>query len=108
MQIREIDLKELESVYPVISQLRDLTYKEFEDLIYDMRYMDYKMIGVFEKDKLISYAGVCIQTTLKDRRHLRVFDFISDKDEDVKKYDKILLEYLDDFAKVGMCEQVIF
>jgi len=108
MQIREMDLKELESAYAVVSQLRELSYKEFEDLIYDMRYMEYKMIGVFEKEQLITYAGVCIQTTLKDKRHLRVFDFITDKNEDVLKYDKIMIEYLNDYAKVGMCEKVIF
>jgi len=103
-----MDLKELESAYAVVSQLRELSYKEFEDLIYDMRYMEYKMIGVFEKEQLITYAGVCIQTTLKDKRHLRVFDFITDKNEDVLKYDKIMIEYLNDYAKVGMCEKVIF
>ena len=109
MQIRELDLKELESVYDVLKQLyTKLTYKEFEDLIYDMRYMDYKMLGVFEQDILISYAGVSILTTLKNKRHLKVFDFYTDRKYDVLKYDKIMKGYLDDFAKVGMCEKVIF
>ena len=109
MQIRELNLKELYTVYDVIKQLyKELSYKEFEDLIYDMRYMDYKMIGVFEKDILITYAGVSIQTTLKNKRHLKVFDFVTDDKYDNKKYDEIMKSYLEDYAKVGMCENIIY
>ena len=80
MQIREISLKELDLVYDVVVELYDsLTYDEFEDLIYEMRDMNYKMLGIIDKDELISYAGVTIQTTFLDKRHLRVFDFITSK-----------------------------
>lgn len=109
MQIRELDLKELLSAYEVLSQLRPaLSYKEFEDLIYDMRHMEYKMFGIMEGEKLITYAGVAVQTTLQDKRHLRVFDFITDQNSDASKYDAIMLEYLHDYAKIGMCEKVLF
>ena len=41
MQIRELDLKELPEAYEVLSQLRcELSYDEFEDLIYEMRHKD--------------------------------------------------------------------
>ena len=107
MQIREITLKELEDVYSNVKELyKTLSYKEFEDLIYDMRHINYQMFGIFEKDELITYAGVSILTTLKDGRHLRVFDFITSNKYDKNKYDVIMKEYLDDYAKVGMCESV--
>ena len=109
MQIRELDLKELYTVYDVLKQLHtSLSYKEFEDLIYEMRHMEYKMIGILEGDKLITYAGVCIQTTFKNKRHLKVFDFITDEKYDSKKYDEIMKEYLDDYARTGMCESVVY
>ncbi len=109
MQIRELNLKELYTIYDVLNeQYADLTYEEFEDLIYDMKYMDYKMIGILEKDVLIAYAGVCIQTTLRDKRHLKVFDFITSSKYDRKKYDDMMKKYLVDFAKVGMCEKVVY
>jgi len=61
MQIRELDLKELLTAYEVVSQLRtSLSYKEFEDLIYDMRDMEYKMIGIMDGETLITYAGVAV------------------------------------------------
>ena len=75
MQIREMDLKELYDVYDVIKQhYIDMSYEEFEDLIYDMKHMDYKMLGIVENEKVMTYAGVAIQTTLKDKRHLKVFE----------------------------------
>ena len=108
MQIRELDLKELYTIYDVLKQLRtDLSYKEFEDLIYDMRHMDYKMIGIMDDEILISYAGVCVQTNLYHKRHLFVFDLVTDEKYRGKKYGKMMLEYLVDYARVGMCENIV-
>lgn len=108
MQIRELDLKELITVYEVLSQLRsDLTYDEFEDLIYEMRYMEYKMIGIMQEKKLITYAGVAILTNLYHKRHLFVFDFVTDEKHRGKKYGTMMLEYLQDYAKMGMCENIV-
>ncbi|MEA1891083.1 MAG: GNAT family N-acetyltransferase [Campylobacterota bacterium] len=109
MQIRELDLKELDIAYDVVKQLRkSLSYEEFEDLIYDMRYMNYKMFGIMEGDVLITYAGVCIQTTFLDKRHLKVFDFITDEKYDANKYDEIMKEFLNDYARTGMCQSVVY
>ena len=108
MQIRELDLKELYTAYDVLSQLRtDLSYKEFEDLIYDMRYMEYKMFGIMEGEKLITYAGASIQTNLYHKRHLFIFDFVTDEKYRNKKYGAMMLDYLQDYAKVAMCENIV-
>lgn len=109
MQIRELSLKELLSAYEVVRELyEDLSYQEFEDLIYDMRHIEYKMIGIFEKEQLVSYAGVAVSTDLIHKRHLRVYEFITAKAYDKEKYDTLLYEYLYDYAKMGMCESLVF
>ena len=109
MQIRELDLKELSIAYDVVKQLRvDLSYKEFEDLIYDMRYMNYKMFGVFERDIVITYAGVAVQTTLKDRRYLAIFDIVTCRDYEDSVYTQMMKDYLSDYAKTCMCEKVVY
>ena len=109
MQIRELDLKELFTVYDVLSQLRpELTYKEFEDLIYDMRHMEYKMIGIIEGEELITFAGVSIQTTLKDKRHLKVFDLVTATKHNGKKFNAVMRDYLIDYSKMAMCESVVY
>ena len=108
MQIRELDLKELLTAYEVVSQLRtSLSYKEFEDLIYDMRDMEYKMIGIMDGESIITYAGVAVQTNLYHKRHLYVFDLVTDEKYRGKKYGHMMLEYLYDYAKMGMCENIV-
>ncbi len=108
MQIRELDLRELLMAYEVVSQLRTtLTYNEFEDLIYEMRKSEYKMIGIMDKEMLITYAGIAIQTNLYHKRHLYVFDLVTDERHRGKKYGAMMLEYLNDYAKMGMCENIV-
>ncbi len=108
MQIRELDLKELETAYDVLVQLRnELSYQEFEDLIYDMRHMEYKMIGIFDKGKLLTYAGVAVQTNLYHKRHLYVFDLVTDVHFRGQGYGVMMLDYLLDYAKMGMCTSMV-
>lgn len=108
MQIRELDFRELLMAYEVVSQLRTtLTYDEFEDLIYEMRKSEYKMIGIIDKEMLITYAGVAIQTNLYHKRHLYIFDLVTDEKHRGEKYGAMMLEYLNDYAKMGMCENIV-
>lgn len=108
MQIRELDLKELFSAYEVLSQLRsELSYEEFEDLVYEMQSMNYKMIGIMEKEELISYAGVAIQTNFYHKRHLYIFDLVTDEKYRGQGYGQMMLEYLADYANMGMCENIV-
>lgn len=108
MQIREMDLKELFEIYEVLKQLRvTLSYDEFEDLIYDMRHMDYKMFGILERGELITFAGVAVQTNLYHKRHLYVFDLVSDTKFRSKGYGKMMLEFLEDYARTAMCENIV-
>ncbi|DAB28333.1 MAG: GNAT family N-acetyltransferase [Sulfurimonas sp. RIFOXYD12_FULL_33_39] len=108
MQIRELSLRELVMAYEIVSQLRtSLSYKEFEDLIYEMRSMEYKMLGIMEREKLVTYAGVAVQTNLYHKRHLFVFDLVTDEKYRSKDYGKMMLEYLNDYAKMAMCENIV-
>ena len=108
MQIREMNFKELETIYEVLSQLRvELSFKEFDDLIYDMRHIDYKMIGLFERGTLITYAGVAVQTNFYHKRHLYVYDLVTDREYTDKKYKDEMLEYLESYAKTAMCENIL-
>lgn len=108
MQIRELDLKELDTVYSVLKQLRTtLSYKEFENLIYDMRHIEYKMIGIMDNEELITYAGVAVSTNLYHKRHLYIFDLVTDEKYRSQKYGQMMLNYLVDYANVAMCENIV-
>ena len=108
MQIREMNLKELDTIYEVLSQLRvTLSFKEFDDLVYDMRHMEYKMIGLFERGVLVTFAGVAVQTNFYHKRHLYVYDFVTDKKYRSKGYGKEMMEYLKVYGKTAMCENIV-
>ena len=103
-----MNLKELDGIYEVLSQLRvDLSFKEFDDLVYDMRDMDYKMIGLFERGKLITYAGVAVQTNFYHKRHLYVYDLVTDSSYRSQSFGKEMMEYLHVYAKTAMCENIV-
>ena len=108
MQIRKLDLKELQTAWDVVSQLRtDMDYNEFEDLVYDMRESNYTMFGIFEKEELVTYAGVSINTNLYYKRHLFIHELVTDVKYRLQGYAKMMLEYLFDYAKVGACEHIV-
>ena len=108
MQIRELDLKELQMAWEVVSQLyTELEYKEFEDLVYEMR-SNYTMVGIFEQGELVCYAGVNISTNLAYKRHLCIYEVVTDKQYRSQGYAKMMLEYLNDYARMGACERVVF
>jgi len=107
MQIRELDLKELHSAWELVSQLRtQIDYKEFEDLVYEMR-DNYTMVGIFERGELVCYAGVSINTNLYHKRHLFVHELVTDEEYRSQGYGKMMLEYLGDYARVGACENIV-
>ena len=104
-----MDLKELYEIYEVLKQLRTkLSYEEFEDLVYDMRHMEYKMFGVLESGTLITYAGVAVVTSFQYKRHLYIFDLVTDEKFRLQGYAKQMLEFLGDYAKTAMCENILF
>ncbi|MFT7860356.1 MAG: GNAT family N-acetyltransferase [Sulfurimonas sp.] len=108
MQIRELNLKELYTAWELVKQLRtSLDYDEFEDLIYEMRDINYTMIGIFERDQLITYAGVAVSTNLYHKRHLFVYELVTDEVFRSKGYGVMMLEYLKDYAKMAACENLV-
>lgn len=109
MQIREMSFKELYPIHELLKQLHlELTYDAFEDLIYDMRHIEYKMFGLLERGELISFAGVAVQTNFSYKRHLYVYDFVTDKPFRSLGYGATMLEFLNDYAKTCMCENIVF
>jgi len=107
MQIREISLQELDIAYELIKELRELSYDEFEDLVYDMRHREYKMFGLFERNILLSYAGVVVQTNLYHKKHLYIDDLVTKTSSRSCGYGNEMLEYLEDYAKIFQCRHMV-
>ena len=109
MQIREIQLTELHLAYEILQYKKnDIDYKEFEDLIYEMRKENYKILTIIEKDIPISYTGVKIETSLLYKKHLHVYELLTIQTKDTMQYNKEMLSYLVDYAKMNMCKNIVF
>lgn len=108
MQIREIQLIELTLAYEIIKQhMKDLTYKEYEDLIYQMVKENYRIILLVDQEKPIIYAGIKIETNLLEKKHIHIYELITDKSKDKDYYENKMLSYLVDYAKINMCTSVL-
>lgn len=108
MQIREILLTELEEAYEVLKELRpELSYDEYEDLVYAMRHQEYKIFGLYHQGKLSTYAGVAVQVNLYWKRHLFLYDLITTKAFRSQGHGKEMLEYLEDYAKITNCTMLV-
>lgn len=108
MQIREITLQELDIAYEVVKELRgDLSYNDYEDLVYEMRHQEYKMFGIFEKERLITYAGLSILINLYHKRHLYLFDLVTRSSHRSGGYGEKMMEFLYDYAKIRQCENLV-
>jgi ribosomal protein S18 acetylase RimI-like enzyme len=60
-----------------------------------------------ESQELITYAGVAVQTNLYHKRHLYVFDLVTDEKLRGEGYGKMMLDFLQDYAKTCMCENIV-
>jgi GNAT superfamily N-acetyltransferase len=108
MQIREISLKELDIAFELVKELRvDLEYDEFEDLVYEMRHQEYKMFGIFEQDRLITYAGLSVLVNLYHKRHIYLYDFVTTSSLKNRGYGSKMMQYLYDYARLRECENFV-
>ncbi len=109
MQTREIKLTELDTAYNLVQLLRpQLTYDTFEDTVYAMRHQEYKMYGLFDGDRLISFSGISVQVSLDLGRYLYVYELISDPALLDRDYDHEMLIYLQDLKRLLQCERIVF
>jgi len=108
MQVRELKLTELDVAYEVLKELRvELSYDEFEDIVYQMQDQNYKIFGVYERDELITYAGVSVQSNLYHKRHLFMYELVTKATHRSRGYAKEMLFYLHDYAKMFKCENIV-
>jgi len=108
MQIRQLDLTELDTAFGVVRELRsDLDYDAYEDLVYAMRRQEYKIYGIFEGEQLITYAGVSVAVTLEWKRHLCVHDLVTRATHRSRGYGREMLAYLADTARMFGCGCII-
>ena len=65
------------------------------------------MFGIVERGELVCYGGAAVQTNLYHKRHLYIFDLVTDEKYRWQGYGKMMLEYLHNYAKTAACENIV-
>jgi len=98
--IKELCVNELEQVFPLVSQLRThLSLNEYIKLVKLMQPNGYKIICLYEDERAVSYAGFARLINLYYGDHIWVYELVTDKSQRGKGYGKLLLSYIEKYAK---------
>ncbi|MBY7144426.1 GNAT family N-acetyltransferase [Virgibacillus sp. NKC19-3] len=94
-------------VFPLINQLRtDLTENSFLELLEDMRSDGYKLFSIVKESEFISIAGFVLKVNFYNRKHVFVFDLVTDMQYRSQGYGTKLLNFIDDWAKLHEAKYV--
>lgn len=93
--------------FPVMNQLRtDLTKDSYIDLLTEMRKQGYRLFALYEEDKIVCVAGVTFKVNFYNKRHLYIYDLVTDSSYRSKGYGHKLLEFIHQWAKDNGAEYV--
>lgn len=100
LAIREIETDKLAQVYPLIHQLRQhLSLEEYIAHVEAMIPNGYKVACLFENGDPVAYAGFAEQLNLYYGHHVWVYDLVTEAKKRGGGYGKILLSYIEKWAK---------
>jgi len=100
IEIKELDINELEQAFPIVKQLRThLNFEDYVELVKKMKPHGYQIFCLFENGKIVSYAGFAILTNLYYGEHIWVYELVTDEANRNKGYGKLLLSHIEKYAK---------
>ncbi|WP_017381339.1 GNAT family N-acetyltransferase [Paenisporosarcina sp. TG-14] len=81
--------------FPVMQQLRtDLTEKSFLDLLHEMRKEGYQLFSLIVNNQIVSLAGIGFRTNFYNKRHVYIYDLVTDSSHRSYGYGEKLLSYI--------------
>ena len=106
--IKELTTQEqLKEAFPVLNQLRtDLTEELYLDLFQEMQKDGYKLIALYNNEKIVSLAGLSWRINFYNKRHIFIYDLVTDSEYRSFGYGEKLLSYIHSLAKNQGAEYV--
>ncbi|MEK4522485.1 GNAT family N-acetyltransferase [Psychrobacillus sp. FSL W7-1493] len=93
--------------FPLMNQLRtDLTLETYIDLLQEMQKDGYKLCALYVQEKMVSLIGYSWRTNFYNKRHIFVYDLITDTTQRSGGYGEKLLKYIHEYAKENGAEYV--
>ncbi|MDQ0882180.1 GNAT superfamily N-acetyltransferase [Peribacillus sp. V2I11] len=99
--IQELTNKEqwLEA-FPIMNQLRtDLTQKTYLELLEEMRMDGYCLFALYKDNRIVSLAGLSWRVNFYNKRHVFIYDLVTDAAHRSSGSGEKLLNYLHNWAK---------
>ena len=103
----KVNESNLLDTFSLISQLRtDLSENEYQDSFKTMQAEGYQMIALVEDNSIKALAGFTIQTNFYNKKHLFLYDLVTDSEVRSKSYGNKMMKHLEEIASDNACKYV--
>ena len=93
--------------FPIMKQLRtDLTEETYIELLQDMSKDGYKLYAMYVENEIVSLAGLSWRINFYNKRHIFIYDLVTDVSQRSFGYGEKLLQYIHDWANENGAEYV--
>lgn len=93
--------------FPVMKQLRtDLTEETYIELLGEMSKDGYKLFAMYVEDEIVSLVGLSWRINFYNKRHIFIYDLVTDASQRSFGYGEKLLKYIHDWANENGAEYV--
>ncbi|UOE53424.1 GNAT family N-acetyltransferase [Cytobacillus oceanisediminis] len=101
------DKKQWLEAFPIMKQLRtDLTEKTYLDLLEEMRKDGYFLYALYKDNRIVSLAGLSWRVNFYNKRHVYIYDLVTDKAYRSYGFGEKLLGFIHNWAKDNGAEYV--
>jgi len=108
INIKELTNKEqLLEAFPVMKQLRtDLTEVTYFELLTQMKKEGYQLYALYDEEKIVSLAGLSWRTNFYNKKHIYIYDLVTDAAGRSRGYGERLLNFIHSWGKENGAEYV--
>ncbi|TQR15629.1 GNAT family N-acetyltransferase [Psychrobacillus soli] len=93
--------------FPIMKQLRtDLTEETYIELLQDMSKDGYKLYAMYVEGEIVSLVGLSWRINFYNKRHIFIYDLVTDVSQRSFGYGEKLLKYIHDWASESGAEYV--
>lgn len=93
--------------FPVLNQLRtDLTEESYLELLQEMQRDGYTLFALYNNNRIVSVAGLSWRVNFYNKKHIFIYDLVTDIEYRSFGYGEKLLLYIHSWAKEAGAEYV--
>lgn len=93
--------------FPIMNQLRsDLVEETYLNLLSEMKVDGYRLFALFSGDNIVALAGLSLRVNFYSKRHVFIYDLVTDTSHRSLGYGERLLSYIHDWSKENGAEYV--